>query len=193
MTELILARHGETEWNRTRRFQGHADPPLNETGRAQARILADTVAGWQPDAVYASDLRRARQTAEYVAALCGVPLTALTALREIDVGEWQGLTWPEIEERYPSGAKRWRERGHGWERGESYEQLLQRVLRALWKISGRHPSGRVVVVGHGGVVRAVAAHIEGASIAQHRRQSAPLGNCELVRIAVRDDVIRRTD
>src|SRR5512133_1433936 len=101
MTELLLVRHGETNWNRERRFQGHADPPLNDAGREQARELAETLAGEGIDAIYTSDLQRARETAEILAARFGSEVVALRELREIDVGDWQGLTWPEIEERHP--------------------------------------------------------------------------------------------
>ena len=95
MTTILLARHGETDWNRERRFQGHADPPLNETGREQARTLAAELAGEELDAVYTSDLARANETAKIIASRLGVPVVVDAELREIDVGEWQGLTWPE--------------------------------------------------------------------------------------------------
>ncbi len=98
VTELLLARHGETDWNRERRWQGHADPPLNELGRAQARRLAEALAGEQLEAIYASDLRRAHETAEIVGARLGLPVTSDPDLREIDVGSWSGLT--------PRGARR---------------------------------------------------------------------------------------
>jgi broad specificity phosphatase PhoE len=84
VTTILLARHGETDWNRDGRFQGWADPPLNETGRAQARALAEQLRGTPFDAVYASDLRRAHETAEIVAAPHGVPVLADEGLREID-------------------------------------------------------------------------------------------------------------
>ena len=131
MTELILVRHGETDWNRDQRWQGHADRPLNETGREQARAIAEELASEQIDAIYTSDLARARETAELIAERAGVPFVLEPQLREIDVGEWQGLTRPEIEERYPEGFRNWHERGHGWERGETYDELAERVLAAI--------------------------------------------------------------
>src|SRR5204862_6778501 len=97
VTTLILARHGETDWNRDGRFQGHADPPLNDRGREQARALASELAGDVLDAVYTSDLLRAHETAQIVAATKGLSVVVDPDLRERDVGEWSGLTLPEIE------------------------------------------------------------------------------------------------
>src|SRR5437660_3083754 len=96
VTTLILARHGETDWNRDGRFQGHADPPLNNRGREQAYALADAVADERIEAVYASDLRRAHETAQIVAARKGLDVVIDPDLRERDVGEWSGLTLPQI-------------------------------------------------------------------------------------------------
>src|SRR5437764_266405 len=135
---MLLVRHGETDWNRERRYQGHADRPLNETGREQAEALAEELAGERIDVVYTSDLLRARETAEIVAARLGADVVALRELREIDVGEWEGLTWPEIEERFPEGARRWHEHGFGWEAGETYDQLGERVVAALRRIAADH-------------------------------------------------------
>src|SRR5438552_14571693 len=163
MTEFLLVRHGETNWNRDGRFQGHADPGLNRTGREQARALADELAGEPIVAIYASDLARARETAEIVGESVAAPVVLDKELREIDVGEWQGLTWPEVEERYPEGVRRWHERGHGWESGETYEALGERVGAALGRIAAEHPEGRVVIVAHGGTVRSVRAFVEGRS------------------------------
>ncbi|HEU0337127.1 MAG TPA: histidine phosphatase family protein, partial [Gaiellaceae bacterium] len=101
MATVLLARHGETDWNREGRFQGHADPPLNDLGRAQARELADRLAREPLAAVYASPLRRAYETAEIVAATHDLPLRSVAGLREVDVGSWSGLTRSEIEARFP--------------------------------------------------------------------------------------------
>jgi len=139
VTTLLLARHGETEWNREERYQGHADPPLNETGRTQAKELADSLVDESIDAVYASDLRRAAETAEIVGARLGLPVEHEAGLREIDVGSWQGLTKAQID-------------GRPWD-GETYEHHSERITRALRDIAARHPGGRVLVVSHGGSLR----------------------------------------
>jgi broad specificity phosphatase PhoE len=193
VTELLLVRHGETDWNRDRRFQGHADPPLNETGREQARALAAELAGEGIELVYTSDLVRARETAEIVATLLGASVLPVRELREIDVGEWEGLTWPEIEERYPEGARSWRERGYGWESGETYDQLGERVVAALRRIAGDHPEQRLLVVGHGGTIRATRAFIEGVSVPESRSRSRAIGNCEVFRVVTEDGAFRGID
>jgi len=193
MTEFLLVRHGETNWNRDRRFQGHADPGLNRTGREQARALADELAGEPIVAIYASDLARARETAEIIGESVAAPVVLDKELREIDVGEWQGLTWPEVEERYPEGVRRWHERGHGWESGETYEALGERVGAALGRIAAEHPEGRVVIVAHGGTVRSVRAFVEGRSVADSRRESPAMGNCEVFRIRAENGTFRRLD
>ena len=193
MTELLLVRHGETDWNRERRFQGHADQPLNEAGREQARELAEILAGEDIDAVYSSDLRRARETAEILAGRLDAEVVALRELREIDVGSWQGLSWPEIEERHPDGAARWHRDGHGWDGGESYVQLGERIVRALQDIAARHPGGRVLVVGHGGTVRATRAFVEGVSVVESRGRSPAIGNCGVFRVVTEAGTWRGLD
>lgn len=186
-------RHGETDWNVERRFQGHADESLNAVGRDQARALAEELATTDLDAIYTSDLARARETAEVVGERIGLPVVELADLREIDVGEWQGLTWPEIEDRFPEGVRRWHELGYGWVAGETYEQLEDRVLRALRAIASDHEDERVLVVGHGGTVRVVRAFVERRSVAESRRSSRPIGNCEMFRIAAENGQFRRVD
>ncbi len=101
MTRLILARHGETDWNRDGIWQGHGDPPLNDLGREQAAGLAERLRDVELDALYSSDLRRALQTAEFVATAKDLDVVALGGLREMDVGSWTGLTLAQIAERFP--------------------------------------------------------------------------------------------
>ncbi|HEY1316529.1 MAG TPA: histidine phosphatase family protein [Gaiella sp.] len=159
-TRILLARHGETEWNRLGRWQGHADPPLNETGRSQATALAEQLQGDGIAAVYSSDLRRASETARIVAERLGLDVTEERALREIDVGSWSGLTRDEVRERYPDGFARWLsgEIGHD---GETREALEKRVVDAVERIAAAHPDEHVLVVTHGGVVRALRRHAAG--------------------------------
>ena len=186
MATLLLARHGETDWNSERRWQGHADRPLNARGREQARELAETFAGRHVDAVYASDLLRAHETAEIVAAQLGLPVTADAALREVDVGDWSGLVHSEIETRFPDGFRRWQEGGHGWDGGESYEEMGVRVVAALLQIASRHPGETVLVVSHGGVIRACQAAAAGLPDAEFRRatKGSPTPNCAVVEFVV---------
>ena len=169
MTTFLLARHGETDWNRARRWQGHADRPLTARGRGQATDLAARLADTPLDAVYSSDLRRARETAEPGATAHGLELIQLPELREVDVGSWQGLTRDEAEARFPVGFRRWREGGTGWEDGESYGEMSARVLAAVGRIANEHPGGRVLVVTHGGPIRAIHGAALGMDVEAYRR------------------------
>jgi broad specificity phosphatase PhoE len=184
-TTLILARHGETDWNRDGRFQGHADPPLNDTGRAQARQLAETLADEPIDAIYSSDLRRAHETAQIVAAAKGIDVVVDQDLRERDVGEWSGLTLPEIEERYPDELRRFRDEGVSV--GETREALAERVVAAVRRISEAHPSGHVLVVTHGGALRTLR-HAAGGGLG-----GPVVRNGHVLKMAIRDGTFARID
>jgi broad specificity phosphatase PhoE len=193
VTTILMARHGETDWNRDSRFQGHADTTLNDAGREQARALAERLAGDGIVTVYSSPLLRARETAEIVAGRLGLGVEAVDGLREVDVGSWSGLTRTEIEERFPDGFRRWLEYEHGWDDGETYDQLGRRVLRALGDIAGRHPGERVLVVSHGGPMRAAMAAAEEVAYADARRGAKPVGNCDIAIFRFEDERLRRLD
>ena len=169
MTTILLARHGESDWNRAKRWQGHADRPLTDRGREQAHALADRLAETELDAIYSSDLQRARETAEIVARSQDLDVHLLPELREVDVGSWSGLTRAEAERRFPDAYRRWAEGGEGWGDGESYEQLSERVLRAIRMIAADHPGERILVVAHGGTIRAVHAGALGVDVHTYRR------------------------
>jgi broad specificity phosphatase PhoE len=188
---LLLARHGETDWNAARRWQGHADRPLTERGREQARELAAELE--HVSAVYSSDLARARETAEIAAAELGLPVTTRTDLREVDVGPFEGLTRDEVDERFPDAARLADERGWGWDGGETPGQMADRVFAALREIAASHPGERVLVVLHGGNIRAVLAAADGLDLASHRRVVGPAENCRVYSIAVEDGAFRRLD
>ena len=169
MTTILIARHGQSDWNHEKRWQGHADRPLTERGRGQAQALADRLAHIELDAVYSSDLQRARDTAAVVAESQGVELRQLPDLREVDVGSWSGLTRAEAEERFPEGFARWRDGYPGWKDGETYEAMTDRVLRAVDEIAAEHEGGRVLVVSHGGPIRAMHAAALGLDVHAYRR------------------------
>jgi broad specificity phosphatase PhoE len=171
MTTLLLARHGETDWNREGRWQGWADPPLNETGRAQARKLAEQLRATPFDAVYSSDLRRAHETAEIVAAPHGVPVVVERDLREIDIGSWSGLTRPEIDARFPDGRR---------PDGETREQHAERVLAGVTRIARDNEGRRVLIVTHGGTLRTL--HNVVSEEPYH-----PVANCAVLEVHFRDD------
>jgi probable phosphoglycerate mutase len=192
-TTIVLVRHGETDWNRENRFQGHSDPPLNATGRAQAHQLAEELQA-EPIAVgYTSPLRRAHETAEIVTRRLGIPVQTSASLMEVDVGSWSGLTHSEIKARFPDGYSRWLEYGHGWDDGESYDELDARVVAGLLEIATQHPEVLVLAVTHGGPIRSALAAAARVSFGEARRSIAVLENCARVRIGVRDGIIERVD
>ena len=193
MTTILLARHGETDWNRENRFQGHADPPLNETGRAQAAELAAALANEPLAAVYSSPLRRAFETAQIVGEPHGLEPVPVDALREVDVGSWQGLTRGEIEERFPEQFARWLDYEQGWEDGESYDEMGQRVLAALLELAAAHEGERILAVSHGGPVRAAYAVADGIEHSEARRRGPVVANAFVAEFSVEDGVLRRVD
>jgi phosphoserine phosphatase len=169
VTIVLLARHGQSDWNAARRWQGHADRPLTEKGRAQATALAERLAHIELEAVYSSDLRRSADTARVVAEAQGLELVQLPELREVDVGSWSGLTRDEAEERFPEGFARWREGFPGWDDGEDYDDMAQRVIGAVVEIALAHEDGRALVVSHGGPIRAIHAAALGLDVHEYRR------------------------
>jgi alpha-ribazole phosphatase/probable phosphoglycerate mutase len=157
---LYLVRHGITDWNQAMRMQGHSDIPLNDEGRGQAKRIAARLASLDLpiEAIWSSDLSRARQTAETIAAPFDLPVKVTPLLREIMLGDWEGLNQEEIEARgdgellrqyrgSPAGA-----RPPG---GETLAQTWERMMQARSEIGEAHPEGNIVVVGHGGSLRAL--------------------------------------
>ena len=183
---ILLARHGESDWNRARRWQGWADRPLTEKGRVQAAALAQRLQGIALGAVYASDLRRARDTAAIVARRQGLQVRVEADLREVDVGSWSGLTRDEAAERFPEQFLRWRDGDAGWQDGESYEQMSGRVLAAVGRIAARHDGDRVLVVSHGGPIRAIHAAALGLDVQAYRRLRPVEPNARLSAVCLDD-------
>lgn len=156
-TRLILIRHGETAWNADSRIQGHRDIGLNATGRWQAQRVAQALADEPKDAVYASDLQRAADTARAIAqahAGGALPVRLDPGLRERHFGHFEGLSFTEIEARWPEDAQAWRTRVPHWtpQGGESLLQVRERIRRTLDAVAQQHLGGQVVVVAHGGIL-----------------------------------------
>ncbi|HWH26047.1 MAG TPA: histidine phosphatase family protein [Pseudolysinimonas sp.] len=148
MTELFLVRHGETDWNRQRRIQGVTDIPLNETGREQARRTGELLARRSWDAVYTSPLDRAHESARIISSQLGLSLpTVVPELSERNYGEAEGMVFTEIEARYPD-----RDSVPGQ---ETRAEVVARVLPALTALAAAHPGESLVVVSHGGAIRAL--------------------------------------
>jgi broad specificity phosphatase PhoE len=187
VTTLLLVRHGETDWNSERRWQGHADQPLNDVGRAQASELAELLAEQRIDAVYASDLSRAHETAEIIAARLGLPVTTDERLREVDVGDWSGRLWSEIEASDPTAVARLDTELKAWNGGESYEEMGARVVGAVLELAARHPGETLLIVTHGGSMRACRAHAAGLEYHESRGAIGSLANCAVVELHVAED------
>lgn len=151
---LLLARHGQSEWNAVGRWQGQADPALSDVGRRQAGLAAERLGS--VDAIVASDLERAQHTAAIISELLGEgPVLVEGALRERDAGEWSGLTKAEIEQEWP-GYLDDRQRPPGFEEEEPF---LERILAAIGRIHERVEGGDVLAVTHGGVIYAIERHL----------------------------------
>lgn len=191
MTTILLARHGESDWNREHRWQGHTDRPLTELGRRQAAALAERLADVPLDAVYASDLARARDTALAVAERKGLRVVARPDLREVDVGNWSGKTRADVERSDPEGIARWLEGATGWLGGETYEEMAARAVAAVREIAAAHAGGRVLVVSHGGCMRAIHAHALGLELHAYRRSAPVEPNARLSAVAVENGSFRR--
>lgn len=167
-TELILIRHAQSEWNAVSRWQGHADPPLSELGREQARDLARGLSGERIDALYTSDLRRAAETAAIVGDVLKRAPTPDARLRELDIGEWEGLVradiagrWPDLLRQFDTADPDSRPAG-----GETRRELAVRVRSRVMEIAACHPTGRVAIVSHQGVIEALlpGVHVENAGL-----------------------------
>lgn len=184
-TEILIIRHGQTAWNKQKRYQGHSDIPLNEKGELQAQALAEALKQEKLDAIISSDLQRARKTAEEIARWHGLPVKLDRDLRERCYGIFEGMQLEEIERDYPEDLARWQAADpdqilpHGERESESLRQFYHRAQSALHRWAEQHPGQRVAVVAHFGI-------IESAYRAAHR---IPLG--ERIRMPVLNTSINR--
>lgn len=156
---VVLIRHGQSTWNREHRIQGQLDPPLSDEGRQQAARLGARLSGRSFAGFYASDLKRAFETAELIGNAIGSDPEPMATLREIYLGEWEGLRSEEIAERYPQAWASWVEEPD-WDcvpGGEGAAAFDARIGACMEEILSRHPHGDVLVVTHGGVIQ-VALH-----------------------------------
>ncbi len=178
MGELFVIRHGQSTWNAEDRWQGQADPPLTEAGRASAQRLAQELAAYGFAMVATSDLERARQTAEILVRELALPSpTIVSELRERDVGEWTGKTSVEIERSWPGWVKRWRrEELVSLPGGESRDAFDRRVLGALANICrSAGDDEKVLVVAHAGTLRALQRHAGMVSRSRHNLHGVWVG------------------
>ncbi|HWP11853.1 MAG TPA: histidine phosphatase family protein [Ramlibacter sp.] len=184
MTELILLRHGETDWNRELRFQGHVDVALNATGLEQARRLARRLARETVHRLYASDLLRAQQTARPVAQQLGLASVIDPALREQSFGRVDGMKVDDIKAQHPQA---W----EGWLRfqedfcmpdGETTRQFHARVMDAVYRLVAAHPAETLVVVTHGGVLDMIYRTARSLGLSGPRQSEIPNAGLNRVRV-----------
>ncbi len=191
--DLVVWRHGRTAWNDEGRFQGHLDTPLDAVGHRQASAAAAALASLGPVAVVSSDLARARDTASYLASLMSLPLGLDARLREIDVGEWGGLSRAEVEARFPSTYAAWltgadvRREG-----GETGAEVTERALAAVSSALSAAPGGGpVVLCSHGGTSRSLVLALLGLPESA-RGAFAVLGNARWASLVRRGEGWRLT-
>ena len=181
-TRIIAVRHGETAWNVATRIQGQLDIGLNARGRWQAAQVAQALSGEPLQAVYASDLARAWDTAQAIAQASAAGLTPHLGLRERGFGEFEGQTHAAIETNWPEYALRWRQRDPDWAPpgGESLTTLRERIRRTVDELAGAHIGQQIVLVAHGGVLDALYRLATGQAIQAPR--SWQLGNATINRL-----------
>jgi broad specificity phosphatase PhoE len=192
VTTLLLVRHGETDWNREGRWQGHSDTRLNDVGREQAAGLASELDG--VDVVYASDLARARETADILAGGLGLEVHVDPRLRERSFGAWEGLTAAEIEARFADAHGRWLAgEGPGADDAEPFDSFAARVHAFLENVLARHPGETVLVVAHGGSIRVIHAAASGLDYIRDHRSIPGVPNCTVARYASQDGKLAPID
>lgn len=168
---LILVRHGETDWNRERRVQGHSDVALCEEGLQQAEEVAKALQREKIVAIYSSPLQRALQTAQAVAKYHSLPVETVEDLKELDVGELDGLSFTEMRARYGDFLKQWAADAGPLRlpQGESLQELQERAWKVVEQIRGKHREGTVVVVSHNFALNSIICKAIGLSLSCFRR------------------------
>lgn len=184
---LLLVRHGESEWNSIGRLQGQADPPLSDLGRHQAAHMAARLVDEQVDAIVASDLQRAMETARALSSAVQMEITPRADLREVDLGSWTGAHRDDLIRESPEAWRRWRIEGiEGWDGGERYDQAMVRVGKAIADIAVEWQDKTVVAVSHGGSIRLATCHLLGMPAAELGRIMS-IGNASITEFLVEPD------
>ncbi len=166
ITTVLLIRHGQTDWNKIGRWQGHTDIPLNDSGHQQARLLAHRLATWPISVIYTSDLKRAVQTADPLGIKLGLVPIKEPALRERNGGFFQGLTREELQAHFGEEWRRVRQDGLAPPNGESDLDLAMRVEAAFQQMVNRHKGDMIAMISHGGALKVLISHILGLPLGQ---------------------------
>jgi broad specificity phosphatase PhoE len=188
MLQLHLVRHGETNFNRESRVQGQFDSILNDTGRLQAQSLRPTIEGLGITSVYSSSNLRARQTTEILNANLALPVAEIDDLREIYMGPWQQRLWSEFRESDPTQFENFMSRPDRFyvEGAERFCELQDRGVQSIEQIISNESSGEVLVVSHGGILKAILAHYLGMELSQMWKEPL-LDNCSRSVLKVDED------
>jgi probable phosphoglycerate mutase len=163
-TTVLFIRHGQTEWNLSKRAQGQLDIPLNEAGRRQSELLAQRLIDWPIRAIYSSDLSRARMTAQIIGRASGIRPVLEVALRERHGGIFQGHTGEELERRYPEALQAFLDHGRPPPGAESNLALARRAAPVLERIATAHRGETIALITHGGTLRVLLAHVMGLAV-----------------------------
>ena len=184
-TELILIRHGETDWNRELRFQGHIDVPLNDMGHEQARRLGLRMAREKAQYLVSSDLMRCQQTAAPTSLQLSLPISTTESLREQHFGQVEGMRADEIQAQHPRAWEDWLkfQQDNAMPGGESARQFHARVMAALGQIAQKHTGQTVLVFTHGGALDMVWRTARGLGLNGPRQSEIPNAGFNRIRIA----------
>lgn len=163
MTQIVLVRHGQTEWNKHERFRGWIDIELDETGLKQAEAAAPRIAQWEVEAIYSSPLKRTMATAQIIANRLGLPVVPLEGIIDMNFGVWQGLSIGEVKQNYPKLFELWHNNPHRLEipQGESLEEVRKRAVATIDDIAARHENEMVTLVTHRVVCKMLLCHLLG--------------------------------
>jgi alpha-ribazole phosphatase/probable phosphoglycerate mutase len=181
---ILLVRHGRTDWNDAHRFQGRTDIPLNAIGRAQAEKVAARLAAWSMDVIYTSPMTRARETAAAIADLHGKSPVVLDDLAEVNFGSWEGRFFEDIKEQHGDRLQEWLQNPFFCmpEKAETWDSIRARAERVKETVLGS-PHERIVMVSHGGIIRALFVAMLGLD--PHTVWNIKTSNCALSGIEVR--------
>lgn len=185
VTTILLIRHGQTDWNLSRRWQGHTDTPLNALGRAEAECLATRLTSWPIQAIYSSDLSRAFETAEAVGRALKLEPLPNPSLRERNGGRFEGLTSEEMVSRYENLWQKVRLEGAAPPGGETDLEVAERIIQAYEHYRSRHQGQMIAIVSHGGSLKNLISFILGFPLG-HQASIGLLGNTALSTIRIDD-------
>jgi probable phosphoglycerate mutase len=171
---LYMVRHGQTVSSRENRFTGSSDPPLTAVGEAMAQAFGDAYASTKWEAIYTSPMLRARQTADPLSRLTGVPTTIEDGLKEIGYGEWEGLRQEEVKQRWPQAFEYWADdvASRGTPGGETAFTVAARAMRVVEEIRCRHHQGNVLIVSHKATLRIITCALLGLDVRLFRQRIA---------------------